>query len=286
MVRAPARKALRVHFTAADLARTTVATGHDAVWELVLSVQRLQHRHPVGSRLAPIPGEILDWRSNVVTNLAGQSLGHTVRDHLLPLLPLSTYLPDFLTPHNAEPGFGGFPTGIDTVLSTPRLRIAHELDRLTTRSGAPSWGAELATGDQAALRVLHETTQSYFATAIAPYRAHIEQRVAMEATRLAGIHRHHPRHHHRGDPTTDRDLPTADLPACRRAPRQQPRRRGPPRRPALLLAHPAGRDPHRGRLELGPIGPVSENSTPLRGVSRLGDRPVSSTKSLWRCGWS
>jgi hypothetical protein len=115
--------------------------------------------------------------------LSGRPLGAAVGRCLLPLVPDSSYWPDFLTPHN---GTEGLEPALETLLSTPRARIGHELDRLTGRSGAPSWGADLATGGSGALTLLGDHLRSYFTAALAPRWSDVRRHAATEHTRLIG----------------------------------------------------------------------------------------------------
>ncbi|GAA4535214.1 helix-turn-helix domain-containing protein [Amycolatopsis samaneae] len=175
---------LLIRFTREDLARTRISGRPDALWDLVLSLHRLQRRRPSGTRGPLAPAEVLRWRTNTLACLSGRALGRRVRDHLLPLAPISSYFPDFLTPHT---GLHGLEPGLETVLSTPRAQIGRELDELTTRSGAPTWGSDLATGDPHALHLLGGTLRDYFATALAPSWPAIQARTTTEHTRLTGI---------------------------------------------------------------------------------------------------
>lgn len=171
---------LRVHFSADDLVRTRIRAEPDVLWELVLSLHRLQSRRPTGQPAPPVPADVTDWKSDVISALSGQALGHAVCTRLIPLVPISSYFPDFLTP----PAPDGLEPGLDAVLSTPRARISVELVRLTSRSGAPSWGADLSTGDSGALHHLGHTMRAYYAAALAPRWNAITARVTREHTRL------------------------------------------------------------------------------------------------------
>ncbi|WP_242907627.1 ArsR/SmtB family transcription factor [Actinomadura terrae] len=175
---------LSIYFTTQDLARLRVCPGPHTLWELVLSLHRLQPCRPSGAPAPRMPPGVARWRADTLSALAGRRLGHHVQRHLLPLTPVSSYFPDFLTPYA---GTDGLDQGLDTLLSTPRRRIEDELDRLATRSGAPSWGAELAAGDLSALHLLGDTMRAYFNTALAPSWPAIADRIAVERTRLTGI---------------------------------------------------------------------------------------------------
>ncbi|MEU4827981.1 winged helix-turn-helix domain-containing protein [Actinomadura sp. NPDC023710] len=164
-----------------DLARVRVCSDPHFQWELVLSLHQLQP----GSAPGASPADVAQWRADTLAALSGQSLGLRVHRHLLPLVPASSYFPDFLTPYE---GMYGFEVGLDAVLSTPRGRIGSELHRLTTRSGAPSWGTELAQGRLSALHLLGDTMRAYFNSALVPLWPAITDRIATERTRLAAVH--------------------------------------------------------------------------------------------------
>ncbi|MEU9840947.1 ArsR family transcriptional regulator [Actinomadura sp. NPDC048032] len=171
---------LRIFFEPEDLERIQVSSRPDALWELVLSLHWLRRPRPGSSP----PADVAGWRTDTLTGLSSRPLGASVGRCLLPLVPASSYWPDFLTPRT---GTAGLEPSLDTVLSTPRARIRRELDLLTSRSGAPSWGTDLATGDSGALRLLGDHMRSYFAAALAPRWADISTHAAMEHTRLTGV---------------------------------------------------------------------------------------------------
>ncbi|TMR04162.1 winged helix-turn-helix transcriptional regulator [Actinomadura soli] len=99
-------------------------------------------------------------------------------------MPSSSYWPDFLTP---DVGTDGLDAALDALVSTPRARVARELDKLTSRSGAPSWGTELATGNSEARTLLRDHMGSYFSAALAPRWPDISRQVAIEHTRLMSV---------------------------------------------------------------------------------------------------
>ncbi|GGR12736.1 hypothetical protein GCM10010168_33110 [Actinoplanes ianthinogenes] len=100
---------LRIHFTAADLSRTRLAPGPDPLWEIVSSLHRLQTtaRHPSYPSYA-------GWRHRIRPALRQHGLGPLIRDRLLPIAPLRSYFPDFLTPGPV----GDVDTAIAHVLAT------------------------------------------------------------------------------------------------------------------------------------------------------------------------
>lgn len=167
-----------MHFAAQDLARTWVAPRPDALWETLLSVHWLQlgrHR-PTGGQ---VPQDITAWRRQASLDLSSQpEFSRLVRARLVPLMPISSYFPDFLTP--AIDGLLGADAGIETVLSTPRRRIREELDLMSTRSATPSWATALADGKATALRDLGSIMRSYFSLALAPYWPDIQAQIGSE----------------------------------------------------------------------------------------------------------
>lgn len=106
---------LRVHFTADDLARTTIAAEPDPLWEVLLSLHQTQSRD----------GQVVldTWR---------RAANATPRADLVPLrelAPPTGYSPDFLTP----PGAGD---DLDTALECLRRGRPGDPDRLSALVGA------------------------------------------------------------------------------------------------------------------------------------------------------
>ncbi|MGH3746003.1 MAG: ArsR/SmtB family transcription factor [Micromonosporaceae bacterium] len=149
---------LRIHFTRDDLARTRVAPGPDPLWEVTLSLARLQTRH---GRLVFAP-----WQSEVRSALSRQGVDRLARSVLFPLLPRASYFPDFLTP--AE-GVDGFAAGVEAIQVTPRRRINMELRKLGRQRALPSWVRTLAAGDQQAMKLLLHALGAYHRIAVDPY---------------------------------------------------------------------------------------------------------------------
>ncbi|MFF2191851.1 ArsR/SmtB family transcription factor [Streptomyces sp. NPDC058157] len=142
---------LRIHFTGADLARTSVASRPDPLWETVLSLRMLQHR----------PG-----------NPAAEAWGRAVRarqpDGLRRLLPLVRplgYFPDFLTPSD---GSADIEHGLDALTATPARHLRGDLEVLGTGGPLPTWTQDLAAGRPDALRGLAGALRGYHAAAVAP----------------------------------------------------------------------------------------------------------------------
>ncbi|WP_076972518.1 helix-turn-helix domain-containing protein [Streptomyces sp. M1013] len=166
---------LQVEFDQGALARLRVARGSDALWETVLSLQLLRNGQ---ESLTYGP-----WRREVRDALYRVGLADDVRA-LMSLCPPTGYFPDFLTP-----GLGdlGLEDAVGRVLSTPRRRLAAELDRLCAplRGPVPSSVRWVATGEPAALRRLGDMLRRYHALAVAPYLSVIRARAGQDRARRA-----------------------------------------------------------------------------------------------------
>lgn len=165
---------LRIHFTDADLARTSVASTADPFWEMVLSGFRLHERDP----------DLLfrPWIQRLRSN-------RPLTDHMRPgarllatLAPKGPYFPDFLTPVEARDGFAA---GLDAVLSTPRLELSAQLARLNAFSPVPSWLKPLADGDRECLALLGRGLTAYHHAVIEPYQDVIQGAIDADRTRRA-----------------------------------------------------------------------------------------------------
>lgn len=164
---------LRIVFSSKDLAWTRVAPSPDPVWELVLSLHRLQDR----GRDDAIGG----WRRQVRDALRRD--GQSAAMHLLLLLnPPRSYFPDFLTPWE---GRDGLAAGLEALRATPVPRLRRDMDRLARRRPLPSSAAALARGEPEVLRQLTESMARYAEVAILPYWARL--RAAVEADRARRI---------------------------------------------------------------------------------------------------
>ncbi|NGO72456.1 ArsR/SmtB family transcription factor [Streptomyces boncukensis] len=159
---------LRLHFTAADLARTRVADGPDLLWETVLSLHRLRDQ-----RLDP---QLTGWSAQV-RRQALDSL-----PLLLPLVPQRGYFPDFLTPPE---GALGLEYGLDALLSTPQRQLRGQLELLYRSVHPTPWTRELADGKAAALRRLGDALRAYQRTAVGAWWQPIRGRVEADRTQRA-----------------------------------------------------------------------------------------------------
>ncbi|WP_053170532.1 ArsR/SmtB family transcription factor [Streptomyces sp. SBT349] len=159
---------LRIHFTAEDLIRTRVAASADPLWEIVLSLHTLQARH--------CPRVFQKW-SREIRGRIGKHRNPGLLAHLLPLTPIASYRPDFLTPSET---IGNLAAGIDAVMSTPPSRLRRELQQLSSISRLPTWSDELAAGKPEQLRVLGSALRDYHQVALAPYWKDIREQVDLD----------------------------------------------------------------------------------------------------------
>ncbi|TDV56141.1 ArsR/SmtB family transcription factor [Actinophytocola oryzae] len=166
---------LRIHFTDADLARTRLHLEIDLMWEIVSSVQVLQHADG-GLSFDP-------WRRQVRERLSRDGDLRAAVAALVAMAPHAAYFPDFLTPATDAPDLE---TGVETVLSTPRPRLSEEVGLLRPAGAAQArWLGELARGKSTALRHLRRALHVYFAALIEPHLRTIQD--ALRAHCAEGI---------------------------------------------------------------------------------------------------
>lgn len=171
---------LRIHFTDIDVGRTRVKMGIDPMWEVVSSVQLLQHRGG---------GVFFDRWRRVVREQA-------VRDHplraaihtLTTVAPHTAYFPDFLTPALDGPDFD---TGVEAVLSTPTEQLRTEIDLLRKSSDSFPWLERLKDGRGDALRQLGTALNTYVKHVIDPHRQVIDTALRTDGVNRAQAHLHH-----------------------------------------------------------------------------------------------
>jgi DNA-binding transcriptional ArsR family regulator len=150
---------LRIHFTDADIARTRLKLEIDLMWEIVSSVQVLQHAQ------GGLPIDF--WRRRVREHMSRDGDLAAAVHTLMTVAPHAVYFPDFLTP---TLDVSDIDTGVETVLSTPPHRLRAEIGRLQpTGSPATRWLDELARGKSAALRHLRQSLHVYYRTLIEPH---------------------------------------------------------------------------------------------------------------------
>ena len=157
---------LRIHFSAEDIANTTVADEPDPLWEVLLSLHLIQTRDGA---------VVFDrWRQHARTSR------HLPR--LTALAPPRGYSPDFLTP---DEGASGLEPGLDAVLRTPKTRLTAELTKLSTKRRLADWGTDLACGNPKSLDELAGSLRGYYQDAISPHWPAVRTAVATDrASRL------------------------------------------------------------------------------------------------------
>ncbi len=154
---------LRIHFTASDLASTTIAGAADPLWEVLLSGFRLRD-----SDLGP---EFRPWYRQVRQRRVRLGPGA----HLLPVLtPMGPYIPDFLTPTDAS---SDFDDGLEAIRRTPKARLRAELTRLAQCAPVPDWVRPLADGDVVFLNRLTDELRAFHAAAVSPCRDTIRRSI-------------------------------------------------------------------------------------------------------------
>jgi DNA-binding transcriptional ArsR family regulator len=158
---------LRIHFTADDIARTTVAANTDPLWEVVLSNFRLHDRDR--------PPAYRAWRQHLRDNQTPQAVAGA---RLLSVIaPMGPYFPDFLTPYEAR---HGLEDGLEALMGTPRRELQGQLARLSSISSLPSWTASLASGQTETLARVSATLRAYSEAVITPHRNVIQVTVAAD----------------------------------------------------------------------------------------------------------
>ncbi|WP_018347961.1 ArsR/SmtB family transcription factor [Longispora albida] len=164
---------LRVHFTAGDLSRVRVSTA-DPLWETLMSANLLQQKE-AGIVFGP-------WWREPRTAIRRAVQDTPALRGLLRLMPPYGYCPDFLTPAT---GTSDLAEGIDTVLSTSRQKIGHDVGRLAAGTPLTGSAAFLAAGDAPTLRRLGETISEYHATVLAPHWSQITAAIGADRDRRA-----------------------------------------------------------------------------------------------------
>lgn len=158
---------LRVHFGEADLARTRLCATSDPLWDVAISLHRLQTRQ---GRWA-----YADWHRTTRRRLREKGLERAVRNVLLPLYPRGPYFPDFLTPFQASEGLDA---GLEAVLATAPHRVRAEIGVLDRVEGAPPWAGRLA--ERGVREEFVRLLRAYHDVAVAPYEDEVQARVEAE----------------------------------------------------------------------------------------------------------
>jgi DNA-binding transcriptional ArsR family regulator len=144
---------LRIHFTAGDLARTTLVNHLDPLWETLLSLHMLQ--------MSDGTHHFAQWRRRTRRRLSPDTLGP-----LTVLAPPIGYSADFLTP---PAGSAVFEEALEQMLSVPRRRIIADLSHLAVSRSARPWVHELADAQPESMRQLGQLVRTFYGVAVAPY---------------------------------------------------------------------------------------------------------------------
>ncbi|MDQ8702019.1 winged helix-turn-helix domain-containing protein [Streptomyces sp. LHD-70] len=162
--------ALRIHFTAEDLARTTVAARPDVMWELTLSLHQLQASRPA-ARCRPWVGHVRDrLRGRGRLDLRG------VLSRLTALVPPRGSFPDFLTP----PGQPPLADGLELIRGTRRRALAADLAAVFRTRERPLWVRQLADGDREGRRDLAQALAVYHRELVHPCLAELDETLFAE----------------------------------------------------------------------------------------------------------
>ncbi|MFD5324168.1 ArsR/SmtB family transcription factor [Streptomyces sp. NPDC127092] len=163
---------LRIHFTGEDLARMRIAPDPDPMWEMLLSLHRLQRRD-AGVVLGPWLRESLP-RVPPATRL------------LTALVPPAGFAPDFLTPAVG----GGLAAQLEALRSTPRHQLLQDLREFTRQNLSrrlPTWVRELAEGEPEGIGRVADAAQAYVDAVIGPFWERIRAQVSRDRVRRSAV---------------------------------------------------------------------------------------------------
>ena len=168
---------LRIHFTAEDFARTTLAPGPDPMWEILHSLHMLQVED----------GQVAygAWRQRMRRRLPQDTAGPSAG----PARPVG-YSPAFRT---QLAGSGEFDEAVDRLLAVPRERFRTDLAQLTPQRSAVSWVRQLSEARPESLNRLRHAIRVYHQSALAPYwpslkaAVHADQRHRLDQLTSGGI---------------------------------------------------------------------------------------------------
>ncbi|EWM11216.1 helix-turn-helix transcriptional regulator [Kutzneria sp. 744] len=163
--------ALRLHFTADDLARTRIISHPHPTWELVNSLHIVQTGHTVSQHAL--------WRESSLARLNRHPDARRHLELLTALVPPRGSFPDFLTPHEEADDFAA---SLDAVLSTPASRLAVEVAPSYLMRQPPAVTRELAAGDLDALHALGDAMSWYHDLVLAPHWSGIDRAVRGDRT--------------------------------------------------------------------------------------------------------
>ncbi|MGA4844047.1 ArsR/SmtB family transcription factor [Streptomyces sp. G45] len=162
--------ALRIHFTADDLARTVVRASPDSMWELVNSLHVLQSRRPAAV--------YRPWLRHARGRLAAGDFRRALR-LLTTLVPPRGGFPDFLTPADTD----CFDTSLALIRAVPAARLERDLAAVFRRRAAPPWVRRLAGGERQVRQELGYALTAYHREFLAPYWPRVDECVHGERSR-------------------------------------------------------------------------------------------------------
>lgn len=168
---------LRIHFGAEDLERVRVVPAPDPMWELVLSLTKLQSASP--------PEHYRPWRGHALRRIRQPDLAETV-DLLCTLVPPRGNFPDFMTPRDASFDHEG---GYESMLRLPARSMSADLSRAFSRRHAPRWVGELADKHGQGMRRIVTAMRQYQQEVLRPVEDQVARQVetdlAMRAQQLS-----------------------------------------------------------------------------------------------------
>jgi DNA-binding transcriptional ArsR family regulator len=168
---------LRIHFTAEDLTRVTLADEPDPLWEMILT--RFRFRDRVRSPA------FRPWFEELHADPARSSRMRRGARLLDVLVPAGPYFPDFLTPYE---GLLGLDSGLAALIRTPARRLAAELRLLARHRPLPGWVRPIAQGNGPTLQEMGAALRDYYEAAVAPFRELAGSAIAADrACRARGL---------------------------------------------------------------------------------------------------
>lgn len=163
---------VRYEFELVDLTRLRFAIS--PMWELVISTRVL--RDPAAAVMH------LPWARAVGERVRGLDL-----QALHGLVPISAYLPDFLTPPPLTP-LASFEDELETIRATPAARVRSEVNQRLREGLAPELAEPFLRRPRRALARLADSLAGYWEVALEPYwprvRALLESDLLYRSRRL------------------------------------------------------------------------------------------------------
>jgi len=161
---------LRIHFGSTDLARTTVASSGDVLWEILMGLHTLQER----AKEPPFD----DWR-HIIRSRIPESL-----HPLFELAPPRGYSVDFITPTWGEDDVS---RAMEAVLSTSPERVTGDFAELAATRRTPFF-EKYSEGDTTiVLREITAAMTEFFDLAIAPYWKQISHDIDADRARQINV---------------------------------------------------------------------------------------------------